>query len=175
MCLCLGPKGSGKTLLLKRLQNRELLDSMTSTVPTVGTNLVSLRFENQKEMTVREVGGSMAPIWKSYYNGINKIMYIVDASNLCQIPAAGVLLYSILAEPSLQKTKVLLVLTKMDVSYRQMRNEALLILQLSRLKKEISQEIVVVEASAMTGEGTSDILKWLQGTKNNCNKITEFR
>ncbi|KAJ9582843.1 hypothetical protein L9F63_022802, partial [Diploptera punctata] len=166
MYLCLGPKGSGKTLLLKRLQKKEELDSMTSTVPTVGTNLVSLRFENQKEIMIREVGGTMAPIWKSYYNGVNKIMYVVDASNLCQIPAAGVLLYSILAEPSLQKAKVLLVLTKMDVSYRQMRNEALLILQLSRLKKEISQEIIVVETSAMTGEGVSEILQWLQDTKN---------
>jgi translation initiation factor IF-2 len=51
----------------------------------------------------------------------------------------------------------------MDASYRQMRNEALLMLQLTRLKKEISQDIAVVEASAMTGEGIENILKWLQG------------
>jgi ADP-ribosylation factor family. len=83
---------------------------MTSTVPTVGTNIVRFRFENQKEVIVREVGGAMAPIWESYYNGINKIIYVVDASNLCQIAAAGVLLYSILTEPSLQKAKVLCIL-----------------------------------------------------------------
>jgi selenocysteine-specific translation elongation factor len=59
--------------------------------------------------------------------------------------------------------QILLVLSKMDVSYRQMRNEALLMLQLTRLKKEISQDIAVVEASAMTGEGIDDIVKWLQG------------
>jgi hypothetical protein len=51
----------------------------------------------------------------------------------------------------------------MDASYRQMRNEALLMLQLTQLKKEVSQDIAVVEASAMTGEGTENILKWLQG------------
>ncbi|PSN48914.1 ADP-ribosylation factor-like protein 16 [Blattella germanica] len=151
MCLCLGPKGSGKTLLLKRLQNKESIDAMSSTVPTVGTNLVRLRLENQKELLIREVGGAMAPIWASYYSEKTKIMYVVDASNLCQIAAAGVLLYSILAEPNLQKSK--------------MRNEALLMLQLNRLKKEILQEITVVEASAMTGDGTGEILKWLQGTK----------
>jgi hypothetical protein len=48
----------------------------------------------------------MAPIWRSYYSGTQKIIYVVDASNLCRIAAAGVLLYSILAEPCLQKAKV---------------------------------------------------------------------
>jgi translation initiation factor IF-2 len=51
----------------------------------------------------------------------------------------------------------------MDASYRQMRNEALLMLQFAQLKKEISQNISVVEASAMTGEGIDSVLKWLQG------------
>ncbi|GLH07718.1 ADP-ribosylation factor-like protein 1 [Gryllus bimaculatus] len=163
MCLCLGPTGSGKTLLLKKLQNKETIDFTSNTVPTVGTNLVTIKLENQKEITIREIGGAMAPIWKNYYQGINKIVYVVDTSNLCQIAAAGVLLYSILAEPSLKRTKILLALSKMDVSYRQMRNEALLMLQLSRLKEEISQEITVIETSAMTGAGIDDVLKWLQG------------
>jgi translation initiation factor IF-2 len=59
--------------------------------------------------------------------------------------------------------QILLVLSKMDASYRQMRNEALLMLQLTQLKKEVSQDIAVVEASAMTGEGIDNLLKWLQG------------
>lgn len=58
--------------------------------------------------------------------------------------------------------QILLVLSKMDASYRQMRNEALLMLQLVRLKKEILQDTAVVEASAMTGEGIDKVLKWLQ-------------
>ncbi|KDR10582.1 ADP-ribosylation factor-like protein 16 [Zootermopsis nevadensis] len=162
MCLCLGPKGSGKTLLLKKLQNWEAVDTMSSTVPTIGTNLVAVPLGNRKEITIREIGGAMSPIWRNYYYGIESIMYVVDASNLCQISAAGVLLYTILAEPCLQKAKILLVLSKMDASYRQMRNEALLMLQLVRLKKEILQDTAVVEASAMTGEGIDKVLKWLQ-------------
>jgi small GTP-binding protein len=165
MCLCLGPTGSGKTLLLKMLQNREAADTMASTVPTIGTNLVTVRFGNQKQIAIREVGGAMAPIWRNYYSCIRSIIYVVDASNLCQIAAAAVLLYTILAESSLQKVKVLLVLSKMDASYRQMRNEALLMLQLAQLKKEVSQNITVVEASAMTGKGIDSMLKWLQGDR----------
>lgn len=106
MCLCLGPKGSGKTLLLKKLQNWEAVDTMSSTVPTIGTNLVAVPLGNRKEITIREIGGAMSPIWRNYYYGIESIMYVVDASNLCQISAAGVLLYTILAEPCLQKAKV---------------------------------------------------------------------
>lgn len=53
----------------------------------------------------------------------------------------------------------------MDVSYRQMRNEALLMLQFARLKREISQPVTVMEASAITGEGLLSIKEWLAGIK----------
>lgn len=50
----------------------------------------------------------------------------------------------------------------MDVSYRQMRNEALLMLQIDRLKKEITQPITIIEASALTGEGVDKIIDWFR-------------
>lgn len=50
----------------------------------------------------------------------------------------------------------------MDVSYRQMRNEALLMLQMRRFQKEIKQTIKIVEASAITGDGREEILNWLK-------------
>jgi hypothetical protein len=93
-------------MLLRKLQDWVAVDTVSSTVPTVGTNLVTVRLGNQKEMTIREIGGAMAPIWRNYYYGIQRIVYVVDASNLCQISAAGVLLYTILANPCLQKAKV---------------------------------------------------------------------
>lgn len=49
----------------------------------------------------------------------------------------------------------------MDASYRQMRNEALLMLQYNRLKQEVSQKIETAEVSATTGEGLSSIITWL--------------
>lgn len=58
------------------------------------------------KVTVRELGGFMAPLWHHYFHDINKVMFVVDASNLCQIAAAGVLLYTILTEPKLQNAKV---------------------------------------------------------------------
>lgn len=82
-------------------------------------------------------------------------------SNLCQISAAGVLLYSLLVEPKLQHVKIGLILGKMDLSYRQMRNEALLILHFTRLKREVGQNITIFEASGMTGQGVEQLRDWI--------------
>lgn len=105
MIVCLGPVGSGKTLLLKRLHNSETIDDTTTAVPTVGTNIFNIAVDNKNYM-VRELGGSMAPLWSMYFADVEKVIYVVDASNLCQISAAGVLLYTVLVNPLLQKTKV---------------------------------------------------------------------
>ncbi|XP_015117692.1 ADP-ribosylation factor-like protein 16 [Diachasma alloeum] len=161
MCLCIGPIKSGKTMLMKRLQDGEL-DEASQTVPTNGVNLFTVRSnDGHFDMVVKEIGGSMAPMWKNYFNRISKIIYVVDASNLCQISAAGVLLYSLLVEPKLDNVKIALVLGKMDLSYRQMRNEALLMIHFARLKREVHQKITVIEASGMTGQGVETIRDWI--------------
>lgn len=161
MCLCLGALKSGKTLLLKRLQGDEI-DDATHTVPTNGINLFTIKNNTGEfDIIVREIGGNMAPIWKYYFDKVYKLIFVVDTSNLCQISAAGVLLYSALVEPRLKHIKIALILNKMDLSYRQMRNEALLMLQFARLKKEITQEIIVIETSGITGQGLEDLRNWL--------------
>lgn len=110
MALCLGPAGSGKTLLLKKLQHLNNVDNTTPCVATVGTNIFVIKNENGRQTTIRELGGVMAPLWSKYFANINKIIYVVDASNLCQISAASVLLYTILADPNLKNAKVILSL-----------------------------------------------------------------
>ncbi|XP_057670767.1 ADP-ribosylation factor-like protein 16 isoform X2 [Diorhabda carinulata] len=145
MIICLGPVGSGKTLLLKSLKNSSNVDSTTTAVPTNGTDIINIKIEDTSYQ-IRELGGSMAPIWPKYFTNIS---------------AAGVLLYTVLVHPLLKNTPILLVLSKMDASYRQMRNEALLMLQMRRLQKEATQKITITEYSAITGEGKKDIINWI--------------
>lgn len=106
-----------------------------------------------KHVTISDTKNSIQQVYK--------IIYVIDASNLCQISAAGVLLYTLLVEPRLQQVKLALVLTKMDLSYRQMRNEALLMLHFSRLQNEVRQEITVFEASGVTGQGVEQLREWI--------------
>lgn len=49
----------------------------------------------------------------------------------------------------------------MDFSYRQMRNEALLMMQMRELEKQIQQEISIIQASAISNEGVDEIIEWL--------------
>ncbi|XP_033328193.2 ADP-ribosylation factor-like protein 16 [Megalopta genalis] len=161
MCLCLGPAKSGKTFLMKRLQGDEM-DDATHTVNTNGINLFTIKNNTGEfDMIVKEIGGDMAPIWKFHFNKIRNIIYVVDASNLCQISLAVVQFYSLLVEPRLRKIKIALTLNKMDLSYRQMRNEALLMLEFSRIQKEVKQELALFETSGMTGQGIEELRNWL--------------
>ena len=104
--LCIGATNSGKTLLLRKLQGRAQIDETTSSVPTIGSSIYQVKLRSSDAILIRELGGSIAPLWYHYYTNLKKIIFVIDASNLCQISAAGVLLYSILTEPNLKYTEV---------------------------------------------------------------------
>lgn len=115
-CLCLGPKRSGKTHLLKALQDPDSIDHTSYSKPTVGTNIFEIKFPTKQEkkddkptkpspvetmaqaakrkmllksIKILEIGGDMAPLWRQFFGNVNKMVYVVDTSNLCQISAAG--------------------------------------------------------------------------------------
>ena len=114
-CICLGPKGAGKTHLLKALQEPDAVDETTYSTPTLGTSIYNIRFPSKaigttndaplppkpetekpkhlrnlpKSIQILEIGGVMAPLWRKYFENVHKLIYVVDTSNLCQISAAG--------------------------------------------------------------------------------------
>lgn len=117
-CICLGPKGSGKSHLLRALQEPESIDETTQSMSTNGTSIYNIILptktiestiatpstkteENEnkksqvrpedllKSISITEIGGGMSPIWRKYYNNLHKLIYVVDTSNLCAISAAG--------------------------------------------------------------------------------------
>ncbi|XP_063395430.1 ADP-ribosylation factor-like protein 16 [Cydia fagiglandana] len=167
--ICLGPTGSGKTTLLKRLQEAEGIDNTYSPVPTIGTNIYDIHYINKsgkkQTLSIREVGGEMASLWNNYLDGVEKVIFVVDTSNLCQISAAALMLYTLLAEPCLKHAKFILVLSKMDLAYRQMRNEALLMLQSRRLLAELPRPPTILEAAPLTGEGLPELKAQLTNQK----------
>lgn len=118
-CICLGPKRAGKTHLLKALQEQDGIDETSYSMPTIGTGIYRVYFPEKsphgdkprppptdaaaaaaaashgkhlpKFIQILEIGGSMAPLWRQsqYFEDVKKLIYVVDASNLCQISAAG--------------------------------------------------------------------------------------
>lgn len=117
MLLCIGPEGSGKTLLLRQLQNlvkppkpagQIQEEQKLTTVPTTGVNLITLAQKDVYPITIRELGGCMSPIWHNYYRGVAKVLYVVNANNLTQIGSATLLLMDMLAHPDLRRAEFLL-------------------------------------------------------------------
>lgn len=74
MCLCLGPAKSGKTFLMKCLQGDDI-DDASHTVSTNGINLFTVKNNTGEfDMVIKEIGGSMAPIWKHYFDKVIVIL-----------------------------------------------------------------------------------------------------
>lgn len=101
-CLCVGPRNAGKTMLMTSIQYPDSVNFTTHSVNTVGTNIYTINYipstkdgkpskkNPKKSINVRELGGEMAVMWKSYYNeSVDKIIFVVDTSNLCQISSCG--------------------------------------------------------------------------------------
>ncbi|KPI95338.1 E3 ubiquitin-protein ligase TRIM23 [Papilio xuthus] len=153
--LCVGPKGSGKTTLLKKVQQAEGIDYTYSPVPTIGTNIYDINYVNKQGkkqvLSIREIGGEMVTLWNNYLEGVEKVIFVVDTSNLCQISAAAVMLYTLLAEPKLRRSK--------------MRNEALLMLQYSRLCSDLVNVPALLEASPLTNTGIDALRAFLGDAK----------
>lgn len=70
MCVCLGPLKSGKSLLLKNLCG-DKIDDASSTVQTNGHKLYYVRnSDGHFDIEIREIGGSMIPIWRHYLDRV---------------------------------------------------------------------------------------------------------
>ncbi|XP_071524116.1 ADP-ribosylation factor-like protein 16 isoform X2 [Panulirus ornatus] len=166
MLLCVGPEGTGKTLLLRRLANLNKPDISLTTVPTVGLNIATIPREAEfPSINIRELGGSMAPIWPSYYTGVKKVLYVVDAVNLTQLGEATILLMDLLAHPKLRAAQVAIVFNKTDSAMSRGVNELLHVMRFDNLKEYVPQQLTTFEVSALAGKGLRSLLKWITGEK----------
>ena len=83
-CLVLGGISSGKSLFLRRLctllkgdnstgignlDHEQLYDRSTSTIPTIGVDVIEVETKRGRQLKFREVGATMASQWFYYYKG----------------------------------------------------------------------------------------------------------
>jgi len=190
MFLFLGPTGSGKSTLIKQLvlatnekktrgrnssvnKHEDNFFELPSTIPTVGTNVVKLSLHKKTAVEIRELGGCMGPIWKSYYAAAKGLVYVVDSSNTQQISSAVVQLLNALKQlseilgsrnDSRRKSKfpLLIVFTKSDVpslNVTQLKS----MFQLNYIENTFGPcvQIDCVEVSCLDKEGIDDVRDWL--------------
>ena len=81
--LLLGCEQAGKTLLSRHLQVLAAATEKplnTQTQPTIGVELAHLAHK-RKAFSLREVGGTMMPVWPSYYDGCRAVVFVADSSS----------------------------------------------------------------------------------------------
>ncbi|CAG5119056.1 unnamed protein product [Candidula unifasciata] len=164
MILLVGPTSVGKTCLLKRLQNPNLSsvkEDLPATVPTVGTNLVTVTSLKKTEITLREMGGAMGPIWHNYYKEAHAIIFMIDVSRHTQVAVSCVQLMNILAHPFTQTVCVLVLLNKTDIPNGMTRSELESLMRLDEVIRCATQKITVLEISAKTGHNLEKVARWV--------------
>ena len=88
--LLLGCESAGKTLLCRQLErlcsaaSASALPLDAKTQPSIGVELLDIVYRKHN-LSVREVGGAMQPVWQRYFEGCGAVVLVVDSST-----AAGV-------------------------------------------------------------------------------------
>ena len=174
----MGPLGSGKTVLLKRLKcmcekeqkqrkeanykskQRDEEWTIPVTQPTTGTTLVSLSHHN---CILKEYGYSMVSLWSKAVQHTDAIIYIVDASNPQQISAAIVLLMELLADETMTCKPVLVFYNKTDLPSTMCVAEMMEVMRIHDLIRT-RKNLVAHSGSCATGEGVDKVMSWIKAT-----------
>uniref|UniRef100_A0A1E1WXH2 Putative gtp-binding adp-ribosylation factor arf1 n=1 Tax=Amblyomma aureolatum TaxID=187763 RepID=A0A1E1WXH2_9ACAR len=165
MIVCVGPKGSGKTALLKYIQ--QLLEGkgrraeLQVTRPTIGINMTIFKISKTKMCQVREVGGEMAPFLHQQTSDATGLIFVADSSNVFQFGETYVTLLDLLTLEHLKTVPFLLVFNKIDANQAVPLEEYKDAMRLTDVVNSAPQEVATVETSCFTGYGVDGVLDWL--------------
>lgn len=159
-CLVLGPQGSGKSLLVKKLsrlsrsrqdnggQEKEMAEYVP-TKPTNGVSVEELHLGKNATLLVKEYGGAMAPVWSGAYADCDSVVYVIDATNCTQISASTILLLEVLDHEEIKKKPFLLVFNKLDRHCPMSLNQYKSVMRLDDILRCSKQNITTLEGSCM--------------------------
>lgn len=160
----MGPKGSGKSLLLQRLRslatNKELspFEAIPITRPTTGIETNGFRFRGLG-LNFKELGGASISEWLTHAKTQKSIVYVFDSADLTATAANVVWLHQLLTNEDVQDKPILVVLSRCDIpegiKYSVM--DELIGFQRMRNPGRIS----FLETSAVAGVGLGELFHWI--------------
>mmetsp|Transcript_5364 Transcript_5364/g.15330 ORF Transcript_5364/g.15330 Transcript_5364/m.15330 type:complete len:180 (-) Transcript_5364:393-932(-) len=153
--LMMGLDGSGKTTILYRLK----LGIVAETVPTVTYNAERVK-HGEFVFTVWDVGGkdSLRRWWLHYFPDSSAVIFVVDCGDRRRISDAQGELATMMADEALREAALLVFANKRDLPGSMCCAEVTENLNLHSIT---NRRWHVQPASATSGEGVREGLKWL--------------
>ena len=155
----IGLDAAGKTTILHRLK----MGSTIQTIPTIGFNVETLQFKNQK-FSVFDIGGQkkLRNMWQYYYENIDAIIYVVDSSDEKRLGLNKKTFFQALRNSDLENVPVLVFANKQDIATVGLKG----IKEGMGLQGVQGRDWHLQGCSAVSGEGLVEGLEWLYGKLN---------
>ena len=108
----LGLDSSGKTTILYKLHLGEVI----ALTPTIGFNIESVKYK-KLTLTIWDVAGDQRTrrFWKTYYKGINGLIFVIDSEDRKSISTVKEEFYKICENEELTNVPVLVFANKQDL------------------------------------------------------------
>jgi len=130
---------------------------MSQTQPTIGQNIVPLRNAvkiDNGSVVIREIGGCMEELFLTACESASCIIFVIDSVNSSVLT----MLQTLLSNSYVLRLPVLLALSKCDqISTFPIENLQNCLSEID----EIDMVVNWIRVSAITGEGVSEILQWI--------------
>ena len=167
--LLLGLDGAGKSTLLQQLKHHGGSE-LTTTAPTIGHDIAHFE-QGACSFTVCDVGGQrrVRSQWARYLspretsgpmNERHSIIFVIDAADVGRLPEARDELHSLLRDPRVHTSALLVFANKMDVEDALSVADVAERLGLGR-ESSLGGRYCVRGGSTRTGEGAVEALDWV--------------
>ena len=155
--LILGLDNAGKTTILYQMQ----LGELKVTVPTLGFNVETVKYENLN-FKMWDLGGQseFRPYWKCYYEKTDGIAFVIDSTDKDRLDLAKQELFILINEEELQGVPIVILANKQDIEGALSDIEISESLELSEIK---NNQWAIFKTIAKTGVGLDNAFKWLTG------------
>ena len=164
--LLLGCEGAGKTLLCRHLarvtaRRPPAAPLNAATQPSIGVELLDVGHA-KRAFSVREVGGSMQPVWPRYFEGCKLLVFVADTSSARAAGDAVVEWHALLAAEALRDTPALLLLNKRDLAGALPPPTLQALFRTAEFAAaHPKRDVGSIELSALSGDGLSELLEWI--------------
>ena len=158
--LILGLDNAGKTTILYQMQ----LGELKVTVPTLGFNVETVKYENLN-FRVWDLGGQseIRRTWNCYYEKTDGIAFVIDSTDKERLDLAKQELFILINEEELQGVPIVILANKQDIEGALSDIEISERMGLSEIK---NRPWAIFKTIAKTGVGLDNAFKWLAGILN---------